>query len=135
MYCGVDLTEIERIAKLSANPRFLSRVYRAQELSLAQGVSLGRRAEVLAGRFAAKEAAAKALLAAAQEQAGEEAARKLRGQLRFTSIATMRHASGAPHILLFDAAEEFAKAQGLLHWQISLSHTKTLVIAMVTAST
>lgn len=132
MYCGVDMTEIDRIAKLSFHPRFLTRVYAPEEWQLTLDVSSGRKAEILAGRFAAKEATVKALLSAA-EALGHDAT-ALRSQLTFTSIVTLRSPSGAPLLDLRDAALVGATALGLTTWRISLSHTRALAIAMVTLS-
>jgi len=132
MYCGVDMTEIDRIAKLSENPRFLTRVYVPEEWQLTLDVNPGRKAEILAGRFAAKEASAKALLSAAESLGYDALA--LRSKLTFTSIVTLRSPSGAPQLELRDAALEGATALGLTTWSISLSHTRALAIAMVTLS-
>ncbi|MCI8435607.1 MAG: holo-ACP synthase [Clostridia bacterium] len=56
MRIGIDLIEIERVAQAAARPHFCARVFTQAERDYADG-----RAETLAGMFAAKEAAAKAL--------------------------------------------------------------------------
>ncbi|MFQ5466338.1 MAG: holo-ACP synthase [Thermodesulfobacteriota bacterium] len=56
---GIDLVSIERMAKAAGSPRFLARVFTDRELSYAFSRSSPQRH--LAGRFAAKEAFAKAL--------------------------------------------------------------------------
>lgn len=56
MRIGIDLIEIERVAQAAARPHFCARVFTQTERDYADG-----RAETLAGMFAAKEAAAKAL--------------------------------------------------------------------------
>jgi len=62
-YCykmiGVDIVQIKRIARAAENPAFLKRVYTAAELEYYKAG--GERAETLAGMYALKEAAAKAL--------------------------------------------------------------------------
>ncbi|CAM3426018.1 holo-ACP synthase [Brevibacillus invocatus] len=59
---GIDLVEIERIAALmKRQSRALDRILTIQERSLLEGKSEGRQIEFVAGRFAAKEAASKAL--------------------------------------------------------------------------
>ncbi|MDH4619553.1 holo-ACP synthase [Brevibacillus sp. AY1] len=59
---GIDLVEIERIAALmKRQSRALDRMLTIQERSLLEGKSEGRQIEFVAGRFAAKEAASKAL--------------------------------------------------------------------------
>ena len=58
---GIDLCEISRIAGAIGRPRFLERVYTPAERERILAAPEGRRAEIAAGLFAAKEAAAKAL--------------------------------------------------------------------------
>ena len=58
---GIDLCEISRIAGAIGRPRFLERVYAPAERERILAAPEGRRAEIAAGLFAAKEAAAKAL--------------------------------------------------------------------------
>lgn len=59
---GIDLVEIERIAALmKRQSRAVKRLLTLQEQSLLEGKAEGRKVEFIAGRFAAKEAAAKAL--------------------------------------------------------------------------
>ena len=58
---GVDLCEIERIAKAIEMPRFLERVYTPAERERLEAAPQARRNEIAAGLFAAKEAVCKAL--------------------------------------------------------------------------
>ena len=58
---GTDICRIERIAAAIAKPRFLERVYTVAERERILAAMGGRRAEIAAGLFAAKEAVAKAL--------------------------------------------------------------------------
>lgn len=61
---GTDIVEIARIARIlesGAGSRFLRRILTGAELDLVRGRPAERLAEFAAGRFAAKEAAAKAL--------------------------------------------------------------------------
>jgi holo-[acyl-carrier protein] synthase len=55
---GVDIVEIDRVAKAVESPRFRERVFTAAEREYCDGCA---NAERYAGRFAAKEAIAKAL--------------------------------------------------------------------------
>jgi holo-[acyl-carrier protein] synthase len=58
---GIDILEIERIANvLQRQAGFLDRLFTQAEKELLKGKSGSRLAEYVAGRFAAKEAAAKA---------------------------------------------------------------------------
>ncbi|MDR0425916.1 MAG: holo-ACP synthase [Clostridiales bacterium] len=56
---GIDLTEIARIERAASSERFCRRVFTDAERRYCEDT--GGRAETLAGMFAAKEAAAKAL--------------------------------------------------------------------------
>ncbi|OZM55767.1 holo-ACP synthase [Lottiidibacillus patelloidae] len=58
---GIDIVEIQRIAKLMTNEKFIKRVLTEREQAKLTTLSEKRKIEFLAGRFAAKEAYAKAL--------------------------------------------------------------------------
>ncbi|TFD98286.1 holo-ACP synthase [Jeotgalibacillus sp. R-1-5s-1] len=59
---GLDIVEINRLAALyDRQPKIADRVLTQQELQRFEQLTGGRRIEFLAGRFAAKEAFAKAL--------------------------------------------------------------------------
>jgi len=105
---GVDLVEVERIGSLVAKwgERFLERVYTEKERRYCLGRS--RSAEHLAGRFAAKEAAFKAL------------GRKV----SWKAVETVSSSGGAPRLLLH---LERASLEG----HVSISHTKKLAVAYV----
>lgn len=118
---GVDLIEIDRIRKAidRHGERFLRRVYTREELSQSCD-----RLESLAGKFAAKEAAAKAL--------GTGLWRDGIGWLDFE--VRKDPASGAPDLLLHRAAAERAAQLGLHTWSLSISHDRTRAIAFVVAT-
>jgi holo-[acyl-carrier protein] synthase len=59
MNVGVDIVEIKRLAKQSHNPRFLKRVFTAEEVAYCQARK--HAAQHFAVRFAAKEAVWKAV--------------------------------------------------------------------------
>lgn len=59
MDVGIDIVEIDRIAKQIRNPRFLRKVYSAQEVAYCRARK--RSAQHFAVRFAAKEAVWKAI--------------------------------------------------------------------------
>jgi holo-[acyl-carrier protein] synthase len=117
---GVDLIEIERIRRAidRHGERFLLRVYTAAEVSQSCG-----RLESLAGKFAAKEAAAKAL--------GTGVWRNGIGWLDFEVRKDAE--SGAPDLLLNGAAAARAGRLGLGTWSLSISHDRTHAIAFVVA--
>lgn len=118
---GVDLIEIERIKRAvdQHGARFLERVYTAIERQ-----DCGQRIESLAARFAAKEAAAKALGTGIWRHGVE-----------WTDIEITRDpASGAPSLLLHRAAADHAQLLGLTEWSVSLSHDRERAIAFVVAT-
>ncbi|WP_167629369.1 holo-ACP synthase [Listeria valentina] len=58
---GLDMIDLDRVkAVLERNPRFVERILTPKEEALFQGYRGSRQIEFLAGRFAAKEAYAKA---------------------------------------------------------------------------
>ncbi|MFO0894574.1 MAG: holo-ACP synthase [Phycisphaerales bacterium] len=117
---GVDVVAIERIAALlSAHPvRFRERVFTEGEQSYAESGG-GRRAERYAVRFAAKEAALKAL------------GTGLRGGISWTDIEVVTAWMGQPHLILRGAAQAEAARQGLEQWLVSLSHSGGVAVASV----
>lgn len=117
---GVDLIEIERIRRAidRHGDRFLTRVFTGHEVMQSCG-----RLESLAGKFAAKEAAAKAL--------GTGVWRNGIGWLDFEVHKDPE--SGAPELLLHNAAAARAGGLGLGHWSVSISHDRSRAVAFVVA--
>jgi len=119
---GVDLIEIARVKRAvdQHGARFLERVYTATERQ-----DCGQRIESLAARFAAKEAAAKALGTGIW-----------RHGVDWIDIEIARDPeSGAPSLLLHRAAADQARQLGLHEWSVSLSHDRERAIAFVVAMT
>ena len=117
---GVDLIEIDRIRRAVDwhGDRFLSRVFTATELTQSN-----RRYESLAGKFAAKEAAAKALGTGIW-----------RHGICWTDIEVHKDpSSGAPTLRLHQAAHSRAALLGLDEWSITISHDRTHAVAFVVA--
>jgi holo-[acyl-carrier protein] synthase len=116
---GVDSVEIERVRAAIARhgDRFLLRVYTAAEREHCAG-----RAESLAGRFAAKEAVAKAL-----------GSGLWRDGVLWTDVEILRGEEGEPQLLLHGAAQRRAEWLGLTTWSLSLTHDRTHAIAFVVA--
>ncbi|NPA93757.1 MAG: holo-ACP synthase [Chloroflexi bacterium] len=114
---GVDVVEIERFAGMLQRhgERVLRRLFTPQERAQCQG-----KAESLAARFAAKEAAAKALGTGI-------------GTVRWVDLEILTDAHGAPHLYLHEAAARQAAWLGLTEWSVSLSHTKNCAVAVVVA--
>lgn len=118
---GVDLIEIDRVRRAidRHGARFLTRVFTADEVAQSCG-----RLESLAGKFAAKEAAAKAL--------GTGVWRNGISWLDFE--IRKDPLSGAPDLQLHQAAEERATRLGLDTWSLSISHDRTHAVALVVAT-
>ncbi|MBQ9812359.1 MAG: holo-ACP synthase [Thermoguttaceae bacterium] len=120
---GVDATEIQRVVDVyERHPEsFLNRVFtkREQEYCLARKRNMG---ESLAARWAAKEAALKAL------GVGWAAG------VAWTDVEVVNLPSGAPVLQFFGGAKEVADKLGVVDAKISLTHCETLAIAYVTLS-
>ncbi len=114
---GIDLLEIDRLrgAIATHGERFLQRVFTEQELA-----ANAKKVESLAGRFAAKEAVAKALGCGI-------------GDVAWKEIEILRAESGAPQLVLHGAAERLAREQGLTTWSLSLSHSQSHAVAVAVA--
>ena len=116
---GIDIAEVPRIAASIERfgGRFLRRVFTAGEIRYCE--SKANRAERYAARFAAKEAAMKALGTGWN-----------RG-VRWRDIEVTREPGGRPTILLHGQAAEFAAKLGAVYVSLSLSHTAEQAIAQV----
>lgn len=114
---GIDLEEVERVAKVFSTPAGLARVFTPHEIAYCQ--LKRRRFEHLAARFAAKEALFKAL------------GTGLRGKLRWTDVEVRNEPSGKPYLTLSGAAKELADQMGVQTTLVSLSHTRQYATAQV----
>ena len=114
---GVDLIEIDRVAEVITRhgKRYLERIYTPAELE-----QCGKRTESLAGRFAAKEAVAKALGCGI-------------GEVGWKEIEILGDEGNAPVLTLYGAAELKASELELTTWSVSLSHSMSHVVAMAVA--
>jgi holo-[acyl-carrier protein] synthase len=116
---GLDVVEIARVERLLAGPperveRFLARVFTPSERAYCE--ARRDRAGRYAARFAAKEAALKAL--------GVPAG------LRFTDIEVAR-AEGAPSLALGGTAEEAARRLGVRRILLTVTHDAGVAAAAV----
>lgn len=114
---GVDLIDIARIhdAIERHGDHFLARVFTEAEQR-----ECGGRVASLAGRFAAKEAVAKALGCGI-------------GDVGWVDIEIRSDENKAPYLVLHEEGERLAKELGLKTWSLSLSHTENQAIAFVVA--
>lgn len=119
---GTDIVEVSRIANMAdaAKFRLAKRVLTPNELTVYQEHPLSD--SYLAKRWAAKEAAAKAL------------GTGIAAGVSFQHIIIESLASGAPVIHLSEKALEIAKTLGATHWHISISDEKHYALAFVVLS-
>lgn len=106
---GIDIVEIERIARSSKQPRFIKRLLTDAEYELAQGYPTNRQIEFIAGRFAAKEAYAKAV------------GTGIAHGLSWRQIEVLPDETGRPVMT--------APSEGRIH--VSISHSEQYAIAQV----
>jgi holo-[acyl-carrier protein] synthase len=127
LYIGIDLIEIERIARAIERwgDRFLDRVFTPAELALYRA-----RTASLAARWAAKEAVSKMLGVGLRGLGG--AGRPGEG-LAWMEIEVLSDPQGRPALTLHGRAAERASALGLGPIALSLSHTREHAIASVVA--
>jgi holo-[acyl-carrier protein] synthase len=118
---GVDLVEVARIRAMldEHGDRFLERCFTPSEREYGRGSK--RYVEHLAARFAAKEAAMKAIGTGLDQG------------MTWHDVEVVRSASGQPRLVLRGKAAEFASVLGAKRWWVSLSHTDTHAIASVIA--
>ncbi len=120
---GIDLIEVDEVAATLGSElgdRYLSRIFTAREV---RDCLRGRQVDParLAGRFAVKEAAMKAL------GVGDRAC-------SWREIEVDRADDGAPTLLLHGAAAALASEAGLSHFAVSLTHERNYASAIVVAS-
>ena len=117
---GIDLTEVGRIRDMLTRhgDRFKQRTFTAGEIAYCD--SCADPAIHYAARFAAKEAAAKALGTGLWAEGVD-----------WRDIEVTREASGKPSLRLLGGAQAHAERQGVQKVLISLTHTKDLAMAQV----
>ncbi len=116
---GIDIAEVPRIAQAVERygQRFLQRVFTDAEIRYCD--SKANRIERYAARFAAKEAAMKALGTGWNHG------------VRFRDVEVCRSPGSRPTIVFHGRAAEFAARLGAVHASLSLSHTSAQAIAQV----
>jgi len=113
---GIDLIEIERLERaIERRPRLAERVFSPAELAFAGGKA--RPARHLAARFAAKEAALKALGL---------------GGLRLHEVEVEGGGDDPPRLRLHGEAAEMARRAGV-ELAVSLTHSREMAAAVVRA--
>lgn len=119
---GIDLASVERIREMIADhgDRFLHRVFTGGEReTAAKHANDSKKVEHLSGRFAAKEAALKAL------------GTGWRDGIAWTDVEILNQPSGAPSLHLHGKALEVADAIGAKSFHVSISHAAGVATASV----
>jgi holo-[acyl-carrier protein] synthase len=119
---GIDLVHVQRVADVLERhgARFLQRIYTAEEITYCAG-----RPAALAARFAAKEAASKALGVGMRglNPAG----------IHWHEAEVRNDALGRPVLLLHGSAARRAQQLGWREWSLSIAHERDMAVAMVVA--
>lgn len=118
---GIDLVSVSRIEAMIGDhaDRFLQRCFTAGEREYNAGSR--RYAEHIAARFAAKEAAMKAL------------GTGLASGISWTEIEVVSEATGRPGLRVTGVAAQIAESLKIDEWWISLTHTDDHACASVIA--
>jgi len=116
---GIDVAEVKRIAEVieSQGERFLRRVFTRDEVAYCE--QFRNKYERFAGRFAAKEAAMKAL--------GTGWSRGV----RWVDVEVVRHRGRRPTLELKGEARKIADGLGVKNIALSITHTVEQAIAQV----
>lgn len=119
---GVDIIEITRVAELIKNypDHAVYKLFTDQEIEYCE--SQKHKYNSYSARFAAKEAMMKAL------------GRGLRSGVCWKDIEISHSSYGEPVIKLYGKALEIADSINAKNIEVSLSHSKTMAIAMVVLS-
>jgi holo-[acyl-carrier protein] synthase len=120
---GIDVVAVEfvRDSLRTLGDRYLRRVYTEQEIEDCRGKD-GVSAERLAARFAAKEAAMKALRLPPDEG------------LDLRTIELVRESGGWTSLRLTGSAADLAARRGIADLAVSISHDGPVAAAVVVAS-
>jgi holo-[acyl-carrier protein] synthase len=116
---GVDISEVDRIREAIErhDNRFLQRIFTPAEIAYCNRHR--DRAERFAGRFAAKEAAMKALGTGWSQG------------VRWVDIEVIRAASGKPSLALHGVARKIGDRLGMRHVSLSITHSGNTAFAQV----
>ncbi len=116
---GIDIVETVRIQEALERhgERFCRRIYSPGEIAYCR--KFKNQAERYAARFAAKEAAFKAL------------GTGWRGGVRWRDVEVVRRPSGKPDIVLTGRAAQVARQLGVTRTALSLSHSDHYAVAQV----
>lgn len=112
---GTDIIEIARVENaIQRNAKVLNRLFSAEEIEDYR--QRGTRMEILAGKFAAKEAVLKAFGTGLRE-------------CRWVEIEVLPDVKGKPIVRLKGAAARLAHSKGIQEIMLSISHNRTMTVA------
>ena len=116
---GIDIAEVDRVkaAIERHGEKFLKRVYTEREREYCERFK--NKYERYAGRFAAKEAAMKAL------------GTGWRRGVRWVDLEVVRETSGRPTLTMAGEAGKIAEQLGVKHIALSITHTAAQALAQV----
>jgi holo-[acyl-carrier protein] synthase len=115
---GIDIMDVERIAQsLGRSERLRDRIFTPAEIAYCE--QHASKYEHYAGRFAAKEAALKAL------RTGWS------GGIGWHDVEILPSDQGPPELVITGRARNRLDEMGVTNWHISLSHTKSHAVAQV----
>jgi holo-[acyl-carrier protein] synthase len=115
---GVDLTEVERVARMIERHRtFVERVYTEREIAYCERQA--NRAECYAARWAAREACRKALGGIRE--------------MRWHDVWVSRASTGAPSLVLEGTSRVRADALGVTEVKVALTHERRMAAAFCVA--
>jgi holo-[acyl-carrier protein] synthase len=115
---GVDIVEIRRIATaLQGSASMARRVFTPKEIDYCSQRKV--QYQHFAGRFAAKEAALKALGTGWQ------------GGIRWTDVEVIAETTGRPYLALHGKAQELFQQSGASRAHLSITHSKEYAVAVV----
>jgi holo-[acyl-carrier protein] synthase len=116
---GIDAVDIERFrTALERTPQLRNRLFTHEELQSVSAKS--DPASSLAARFAVREATMKALGVGL-------------GAFDLHDVSVTKLNSGQPTLRIEGRAKQLADARGITSWQVSISHTDSVAIAVVAA--
>ena len=117
---GIDITEVARIAASIERfgERFLNRIYTPNEIAYCRSKKRSAN-QSFAARFAAKEAATKAI------------GTGMRRGVTWKDVEVGREPGGRPTIIFHGKAKEFAAKLGAKRVALSLTHTEHEAMAQV----
>lgn len=118
---GIDVTELDRITRSwrRFGERFAAKILTVHETKMLPARSETAATNYLAARFAAKEAAVKAL------------GTGFSNGITFKDIEVLKHASGKPYLLLHGAALKRSRELGAERTFVSLTHGRDVAAAVV----